>query len=250
MKSKSNRLFIFSIVISTIGFGCIDEYPDDRGEYFREQEEIWERCYNNRFKFPDDEQILAGDFLKCNLNGKDVLINSTNSHYGASIYYIFSFTTTSPTIEFGNTQVTRQQIDIGFRDVEYLKGFSIAIEYKQDSLNYFVQKALSTTHLEVAGNMVENKPEFYIKTSCTPNGAVYFSTLPSQKTQAIKIDKFDYRFIDGKWHYSLEYSFDELELINGSFNFDKKLVMESDVIVEQIIVTDFKCSLNFELPPG
>ena len=98
------------------------------------------------------------------------------------------------------------------------KQIAIVVKYPTDSLNYTIQKTFS-------------KPKM---------GGVNFSSLYSLKEgQIIRIDSFSYELIYKIWHYHLEYSFDDMEVINEVWNENKKIDIRGqkrsyDIFVEDI----------------
>src|SRR5688572_30249270 len=107
MGVEFGKILLLIIIIIPFQSGC-----DEDVARFRENEEQWSFCYTNHFIFRADEQILGEDYLRCKLDGKDVLINTTNSLYRPLIYYISSGTITTPELNFDSLNNFKTKVEI------------------------------------------------------------------------------------------------------------------------------------------
>ncbi len=247
--------YVFGVaIVMVMQISCSLEYPDGYFERIKEFEKNWGICYEDRFSFPKNDTIKGLEYLKCNLDGKDILINDQKDGYEGGVLYTFSGITNQPNIILDGNNVLQYGIDIAMFDIKYFKEFAIIIKYPHDSLNYTIQKTFSKSKIVCSTNFVDNGAEFMVGTSCTPNGGVRFSTLYSLKEdQSIRIDSFNYQLTFGVWHYHLEYSFDTLEITNEVWNENKKIdilgkTRKSDIFVENLLIKDMKSVIEFELP--
>ncbi len=142
---------------------------------------------------------------------------------------------------------------MGFIDFSTYRYITLSIPYKKDSLNHTIQKILSNSVIECSTNFLPAQVQFETSTTCPASFSVTFSTFFSTKeNQNINIDNFYYELYNGKWHYHLEFSQDELWLGNDSWNVRSMTdyfghQRTSDLLIEEIRIEDLKCILDFEL---
>lgn len=247
--------YVFGVaIVMVVQISCSLEYPDGYFERIKEFEKNWGTCYEDRFSFPKNDTINGLEYLKCNLDGNDILINDQKDEFEGTVSYEFSWITTKPNTTLPGSDIMQNKLHISFINRKYYKEISIVLKYPTDSLNYIVQKTFSQPEFICGSNFIEDSPLFEISTCCTPNGSVKFSTLFSLKeSQIIKIDSFNYQLIHDTWHYYLGYSFEEIEITNEVWNENKKIdirgqLRKSDIFEENLIVKNLKCAIEFELP--
>lgn len=254
MNNMRTKYLISILVLGLYLFSCSLEYPPGYIENNKEFEKKWGNCYIERFSFPEEKEITKTEFLKCVLGGKNVLINDQESGFGSNILYSYSGHTIDSIFPLGEGENIQNKLIISFFNFEFFKGVSVVIKYPTDSLNYTIQKVFSSSTITCSSNFIDELPQFVISTNCKPNGRVLFSSLYStNKNQVIRVDNFNYQFNNGKWFYHLEYSFDEIEVTNCIWNEKTKTdiygkEIKSDIFVDNILIEDMKCVIEFELP--
>ena len=80
----SNLWFKYKIVIlgtSMYLLSCSSDYPPGYIEQSKEYEQKWGKCYEERFNFPNEEEISAPEYLKCILDEKNISIIDQKSGF-------------------------------------------------------------------------------------------------------------------------------------------------------------------------
>jgi len=253
---RINYLISFLLFIL---LACNSPYPEGYEERFKAYETACQYCYDKRFHFPNDEKIVKDEYIQCKLDGQDILINNLTSGYEGTVRYESSWSTPSPNTSFAVDTGIQTRLHITFLAIEYWRQFSLVVDYPIDSLNYTIQHLFSQRELKLSSNFEDTYPQFFIGTICFPhdecNTISFNSNYSLQTNQIITIDRFEYKFHDGQWHYHLEYSFDEIELTNGAWNTRHKVDIlgkqrDSEILIENILVRDMKCAIEFTLQPG
>ena len=244
--------FINIILVATLVL--IHSFCSTEDTLFQEFERNWKECYDDNFHFEEDTVQLDGEYVKCKLDDYNVLINAENSEYIGITYHGSMGTVSNPDITLSIDSSTQYQILIAFFKPALLTGFCIQLDYPKDSLNYTIQKTFSEGKIQCSSNFMNRGIEYLIMTSCKPNGRIIFSTLYSTRVnQEIIIENFTSTLHDGKWHYHLEYSSEDLEITNSSWNSRSKVgdqgqKLKSKVLIENLPIKNLHGMVEFEFP--
>ncbi len=252
-----NRGSVYLILGLTLLYSsCVPDYPDGYLERIKAYEDNWNNCYDENFNFPKNDSILGKEYLVCNLDTKDVLINDGYDEFEGRVMYEFSWTTSQPNTTLPWTGKSVNKLHICFALDGVIKQIALVVKYPTDSLNYTIQKLFSHPEIICSSNFIEDSLDFQVELACFPDGSVKFSTLFSLiADQLITVDSFSSILKEGIWNYHLEYSFDECEITNEALNESNKINMfgrkrKSDIQIENLIVKNLRCVIDFELPEG
>ncbi len=251
----NNYLILFPLIGLFFIQSCSKDALVAPSDQFIKDEQKWITCYNERWNFPNEEEVQSLEYIKFILNDSLVLINNGKTDFDGRLLYSTSGQSPVSSVHFDSlySNITHRLI-ISFVKWEYLQYVGLILKYPTDSLNYTLQKVFSEDQIKCSSNFIENSPEFMVTSYCKNNGSINFSTLNSTiENQFIKIDSFSYQLNQGILKYHLAYSTDNIQVTNSVWNERKKIdyfgnLRHSDVYVENLTVKDLSCVIEFELP--
>ncbi|MEP6647922.1 MAG: hypothetical protein ABJC12_12610 [Saprospiraceae bacterium] len=255
MNKVNLNLGIIILLVTTLFMSCEKDPTKHYSKEWLKYEENWGWCYNNGFSFPNDTSSAASQLLKCNFNGEELQIIDGNSGFSSLIYYQSEFTTYQPNTPLTGNEGSHTSVIIFFLEPQTFRYVGLLVPFTKDSLNYAVQKMFSNSLVNLSGNFIESGPSLQINSYCDKvHEAVNFSTLYSTMVdQTFRVDSFSYSQESNRWVYHLEYSCDGIEVTNAGWNSKGKIdkfgnALKSDVLVENLLVNNLKCVIDFVLP--